>query len=233
VQPQGTGGLSAVLKRSLTGAVYGLVPLIGFYLGQRFGGVAWAVGVGCALTLTVFPFERKATGSMRWSWIGLAGVAVSGTLALLTHDPKLFFLRSVVGDAAFGLVMLGSLVVGRPLIGVFASWVVKVDETYKATSSYRRSFWILTFVWGVVNLARAGGRGYLLATGSLEQFIVVQLATGWPVFVALVGFSVWYPRRLAHAYVASIGGDMSLADQILLGGVEETFDLELVMGAEE
>jgi intracellular septation protein A len=226
-------GLSAVLFRSLKGAAFGFVPLIGFYLGQKLGGVVWAVAVGCALTLVVFPFERRVTGSMRWSWIGLVGVAVSATLALITNDPKLFFIRAVIGDAVWGFAMLGSLAIGRPLIGVLASWVVTIPQTYKDTAAYKKSFGILTLVWGIVNLARAGGRGYLIVDGTLDQVMVGQMLTGWPVFAGLVAFSVWYPRRLARQYVMSIGGDAEMVDQILLGGVEEVHNVELISGAEE
>jgi intracellular septation protein A len=233
VATPGEGGIKAVLLRSLKGAGYGFIPLIGFYLGQKAGGVGWAVAVGAVLSALVIPLELRTTGQMRWCWIGLVGVAFSGTMALLTQDPKLFFLRSVLGDAAFGVAMIGSLVIGKPLIATFASWAVKIPETYKLTPAYKRSFAILTLVWGVVNLARAGGRGYMMLEGSLEQLMIVNLATGWPVFGALVAFSVWYPRRLAHRYVASIGGDAAMVDQILLGAVEETYDLELLAGAEE
>ena len=131
---------------------------------------------------------------MSWCWIGLVGVAFSGVLALLTHDPRLFFLRSVIADAGFGLAMLGSLVIRKPLIGLFASWVVTMPDDYKTTAEYRRSFDVLTLVWGVVNVMRAAGRGYLMANGSLEQLMLVNLATGWPVFAVLVAFSVWYPN---------------------------------------
>jgi uncharacterized protein DUF3159 len=170
---------------------------------------------------------------MRWCWIGLIGVAFSGTLALLTHDPRLFFLRSVVADAGFGAAMLGSILVRKPLIGLFASWVVKMPDEYKATKAYKTSFDVLTFVWGVVNIFRAMGRGWLMAHGSLEQLMIVNLATGWPVFAALVAFSVWYPRRLAQRFVESVGGDAGMVDRLLLGGVEEAYDLELFVGAEE
>jgi intracellular septation protein A len=209
------------------------VPLVGFYFGQRVGGVVWAVVVGCALSVAVFPFERKATGSMRWSWVGLAGVAVSATLALVTHEPKLFMLRAVIGDAVWGLAMLGSLAIGRPLIGVFASWVVKIPDEYKKTSAYKRSFGILTLVWGIVNVARAAGRGYFVAEATLGQVVLMQFLTGWPVFAVLVAFSIWYPRRLARQYVMSIGGDLGMVDDILLGGLEEGFNVELISGAEE
>ena len=232
-QPQGSGGNKAVLIRSLKGAVYGFIPLIGFYIGQKTGGVVWAVAAGGVLSVLVIPLELRSTGQMRWCWIGLLGVAFSGGMALLTQDPKLFFLRSVLGDAAFGIAMIGSLVIGRPLIATFASWAVKIPDQYKNTVAYKRSFAILTLVWGIVNLARAGGRGWMMTHGSLEQLMIVNLATGWPVFVALVGFSVWYPRRLARAHVEAFGHDPEMADRILLGAVEETFDLELMAGAEE
>lgn len=226
-------GVSAVLVRSLKGACYGLVPLVGFYIGQKLGGVVWAVAVGCALTLAVFPFEKRATGSMRWSWIGLVGVAVSAILALITKDPKLFFLRAVIGDAVWGLAMLGSLAIGKPLIATFASWVVNIPQEYKDTASYRRTFGLLTLVWGLVNVARAAGRGYYMVEGTLDQVLVMQLLTGWPVFAGLVAFSVWYPRQMARQFVTSIGGDAAMVDTILLGGVLEAHNVELISGAEE
>jgi intracellular septation protein A len=229
----GSGGTTAVLVRSLKGAIFGLIPLTGFYVAQRVGGLHWGVLIGFALSLAIVPLERQVTGTMKWCWIGIVGIGFSGALALMTDDPRLFFLRPVIADAGFGLAMIGSIIVGRPLIGLFASWVVTMPDEYKATKAYKRSFGVLTLVWGVVNLARAAGRGYMMANGSLEALMFVNLVTGWPVFALLVAFSVWYPRRLAHRFVASIGGDKGMADRILLGGVEEAFDLELFVGAEE
>jgi intracellular septation protein A len=207
--------------------------MLGFYAGQRFAGIVWGVVIGLALSVAVIPLERQVTGTMKWCWIGLVGVAFSGTLALLTNDPRLFFLRSVVADAGFGLAMLGSILVRKPLIGLFASWVVTMPDDYKTTVEYKRTFDVLTFVWGAVNILRALGRGYLMINGSLEQLMIVNLATGWPVFAVLVAFSVWYPKRQARRFVESIGGDPDMADKILLGGVEEAYDLELLVGAEE
>jgi hypothetical protein len=207
--------------------------MFGFYAGQRIAGINWGVAIGLTLSVAVVPLERRVTGTMKWCWIGIVGVTFSSILALLTHDPRLFFLRSVVADAGFGLAMLGSILVRRPLIGLFASWVVTMPDDYKTTAEYKRTFDVLTFVWGAVNVLRALGRGYLMANGSLEQLMIANLATGWPVFAALVAFSVWYPKRQARRFVESIGGDPAMADQILLGGVEEAYDLELLVGAEE
>jgi intracellular septation protein A len=222
-----------VLLRSLKGAACGFVPLAGFYAAQQIGGVKWAVAIGGLLSVAVLPLEGKITGVIRWSWLGVIGVVFGGALALTTNNPKLFFMRSVVGDAAFGLAMLGSVAIGRPLVAMFASWAVKIPDEYKSTKAYKQSFMIVTLAWGVVNLMRAGGRGYLMIVGSLEQLMLMNVATGWPVFALLVAFSVWYPRRLAHGFVASIGGDAGMVDRILLGGVEEAYDLELLVGAEE
>lgn len=227
------GGFGAVLGRTARGAVIGFVPLVGFYVAQRLGGIAWSVGVGCALSLVVFPFERRMTGSARWSWIGLAGVALGAALALVTRDPKLFFLRVVIGDAAWGLAMAVSLVVRRPLIGVFASWVVSIPDEYKETDAYKRSFGLVTAVWAVVNLVRAGVRGWLLANGTLEGFLAVQVLTGYPIFGLLLVFSIWYPRRVARGFLTELGVDPNVVDEVMSGGLEETFDAQLASGAEE
>ena len=229
----GSGGTAAVLYRSLKGAIYGFIPMIAFYVAQRVGGVKWAVGVGVGLSVLIIPLEQRMTGTMRWCWIGLVGVVASGGLALFTNNPRLFFLKSVVGDGTLGVAMLGSLVIGKPLVAMFASMAVKIPDWYKATKAYKQSFGMVTLAWGLVNCARAAGRGYMVARGTLGQVMVVNLATGWPVFAALVAFSVWYPRRLAHQYVRSVGGHEGMVDEILLGGVEEAFDVELAVGAEE
>jgi hypothetical protein len=227
------GGFGAVLGRTLKGAVIGVIPLAGFYIAQQLGGLGWSVGVGCALSLIVFPFERKMTGSARWAWIGLSGVALGAVLALVTRDPKLFFLRVVIGDAAWGLAMLGSLIIGKPLIGVFASWVVAIPDEYKETQAYKRSFGVVTAVWAVVNLVRAGVRGWLLAKGTLEGFLAVQVLSGYPIFAVLLVFSIWYPRRAARRYITSLGVDPAVVDEVMRGAVEEAHDAQLASGAEE
>jgi len=229
----GTGGTTAVLARSLKGALYGFIPLTAFYIAQRAGGIRWAVGLGIALSLAVIPLELRQTGHMRWCWVGVVGVVAGGVLALVTHNPRLFFARSVAGDAILGSAMLVSLVMRKPLVGMFASWSVKISPAYKETAAYKRSFWLVTLVWGVVNLARAGGRAYMIVKGTLGGVMLVNVLTGWPVFAALVAFSVWYPRRLARQYVTSIGGHEGMVDELLLGAVEEAYDIELLVGAEE
>src|SRR5438552_14010985 len=160
--PPGSGGTTAVLMRSLKGALYGFIPLTAFYIAPRDGGITSAVSFGSALSLAVIPLELRQTGHMRWCWIGVVGVVAGGVLALVTHNPRLFFARSVAGDAALGLAMVGSLVIGKPLVAMFASWTVKIPDLYKETSAYKRSFTVVTLVWGVVNLARAAGRAYMI-----------------------------------------------------------------------
>ena len=216
--PAGLDGRSSpgpLLARSLRGVGLGMLPLAAFYIAYRIAGTTPAVVAGVVATLAVFPLERKVTGATRWAWIGLAGVALGAVLAVATNDPKLFFLRVVIGDAVWGVAMLGSLVMGRPLVGVFASWVVPIPDVYKATSAYRRSFGLVTLVWGVVTLGRGALRAWLLATGTLEDFIGVQLLTAWPVFAGLLVFAIWYPRLVAKRWLASQGLDPGEVDAVL------------------
>lgn len=216
-----TSGASRHIVRSLRGALVGLLPTIGFYVAYRLGGNGWAVPIGVALTAAVFPLERKITGRARFAWIGLGTVVLGAALALATRNPKLFFLRAVLGDVGWGVVMLGSLVVGRPILGTFARWVVPIPDAYVQTPAYRRSFGLVTFVWGSVTLARAGIRGYLVAKGSMDRFVAVQMLSGPPVFGVLLAFAVWYPRRVARRFLASLGAPPEVVDRVMRGEVEE------------
>ena len=213
--PEATPRAQAV--RSIRAAFAGLLPAAGFYFAYRRLGSSWAVAIGIVLTLAVFPVERRMTGRNRWAWLGLVGVAGGAALALVTRNPKLFFLRAVIGDVGWGVVMLGSVAIRRPLIGVFARWVVAIPESYVRTREYLRSFGLVTFVWGAVTLARAGLRGYLIARGSVDRFVAVQVATGPPVFACLLGLAIWYPRRVARDYALSQGIPPEVVERVMRG----------------
>ena len=85
----GSGGIRAVLVRSLKGAIYGFIPLIGFYIGQKLGGVGWAVAVGGLLSLAVDP--ARAANDRTDALVldrDRRRRRVAAALALLTDNPK-------------------------------------------------------------------------------------------------------------------------------------------------
>lgn len=56
-------------------------------------------------------------------------------------------------------------------------------------------FGIESVVWGLYLLARSGIRMLVLVGGSIGSFVAVQLATGLPVTIALMAWSVWFATR--------------------------------------
>jgi GH24 family phage-related lysozyme (muramidase) len=60
---------------------------------------------------------------------------------------------------------------------------------------FLRVFSRISLVWGVIFLLRTALRVVALASGSVDRFVVVNLATGFPLTAALVSWSFWYGVR--------------------------------------
>ncbi len=88
------------------------------------------------------------------------------------------------------------MAVGRPLIGVFANAWYPFPPWFRASAPYRREFAMQSLVWGVYCLSRAGLRLAILLTSGVGGFVLVSVATGTPVLVALVLWGIWHARRV-------------------------------------
>jgi hypothetical protein len=60
-----------------------------------------------------------------------------------------------------------------------------------------------SLVWGCYCLSRAALRLAILLTSGVGSFVLVSLATGTPVLVALVLWGIWHARRAFTQLVVS------------------------------
>ena len=102
------------------------------------------------------------------------------------------------------MAYLGSVAVGRPLIGVFANVWYPFPPAFRASEPYRREFGLQSVVWGVYCLARAGLRLAVLLGSGVGSFVVVSLLTGAPVLFALVFWGIWHARRSFRALAPDV-----------------------------
>jgi hypothetical protein len=185
--------------RSLSAAALGAsLPALTYVFANRIGGLHAALVAGGTATLVAFAAERRLTGSAAWSWLGLAGLVGSLALVAVTDNASFFFVRSVVVRGGWGAVFLVSAAVGRPAVGALFGWLVPGDLRPQL-DEHQPAFVRVTLVWGAAELLKAAIRGHVMATGTLEEFTVVLIATGWPVEAALLGMSIWYLRRAGVA----------------------------------
>ena len=95
----------------------------------------------------------------------------------------------------WGLAFIGSVVVRRPLAGVFAGEMYPFPPEVRASRTFVRVFSTVSLAWGALVVARSGMRLFTLGDSSLDSFVVVSLVTGFPLTTAMLAWSIWYATR--------------------------------------
>ena len=135
-----------------------------------------------------------------------AFLLIQAAVGLAAHSATVYLAQPVVLSALWGIAYLGSVAVGRPLIGVFANAWYPFPQWFRASAPYRREFAMQSLVWGVYCLSRAGLRLAILLASGVGGFVLVSVATGTPVLVALVLWGIWHAKR---AFGRLVRGDRS------------------------
>lgn len=172
-----------------------LGPVLVFYLGWKTLGLVTGIVAATAVTAAAFVWERRQARTGLGASIGLGIALVQALTGLLSGSPRWYFAPAVAANALGGLVFLGSVLIGRPLAGVFASESYPFPPEVKASSTFRRVFGRVSLVWAAYLLSRGVVRCVLLVYTSVEVFLVVSVATGLPLSAAVTGWSFWYAVR--------------------------------------
>jgi hypothetical protein len=131
--------------------------------------------------------------------------------AVFSYFPqfRLFFgvcWKSLV-TGMIGIVFLGSLLLPRPLVYYLArSTVAKRSpqelNTFEAAwpkPRFVRSMYVMTWVWGLGLVSEAILRCWLAWNWPVERFLAIAPFIGYGIYFSLMGWSLWYGRRLKTA----------------------------------
>ena len=104
-------------------------PLIVFFASYRLGGLmtstaAVMVATGIAATVS-YVVLRKIPPML---WVTLAVVLVFGSLTLITGQGTFFYMKPTIVMALFAVVLIGGLLIGRPLLKPLMSSALELDD---------------------------------------------------------------------------------------------------------
>lgn len=188
--------LGYLARRGLPSIAFeGIVPLGLFYAGLKAGGLALGIALSSGAAAAVLVWEIRAGRQGLLARLSLAFVAVQATVGLLSHSETVYLAQPVVANGIWGLAFLLSVPLRRPLAGTFAQVWYPFRDEQRAHPLFTRVFGTVSIVWGVYLLARSALRLVALLEGGLLGFAVVTFATGTPIFLLLMAWSVWYSRR--------------------------------------
>jgi intracellular septation protein A len=170
-------------------------PVLLFYIGWKFIGFHTAILAATGLAITAYVWERRQARSGITAGIGLGIALVQATAGLASGSTTGYFAPPLVMNGAYGLAFLVSVLIGRPLAGIFAQETYSFPPQVKASRTFRRVFSRISLAWAGYLLLRTGVRFVILLRSSVELYMVINVVTGIPFTAALMSWSIWYSVR--------------------------------------
>jgi Protein of unknown function (DUF3159) len=182
-----------------------LGPVLVFYVGWKL--VSFELGVVAATLVAagIFLWERRQGRHGLAIGIGFFIALVQAGAGLATGSTVAYFAPAVVVNGAYGLAFLISVLIGRPLAGVFAAESYPFPPEVKASPTFRSIFSVVSLVWAAYMLSRSVIRWVALTRASVELYILVNVATGPPLIAAIMTWSIWYAFRRFQRELGSAG----------------------------
>jgi len=156
-----------------------------------------ASGVFPALGLAI-----RAVWHRRLDVVGavvLAGIIVGAVLGLVSHSARLVLVEGSVPTAVFGVACLGSLSAQRPLVYSLALEFVGPDTAkgremtlFWQHEGFRRSFRVITAVWGAAFLLEAALRVVIVYSTSTGTALAISTVTPFVFAGTMVAWTIGY-----------------------------------------
>jgi len=141
------------------------------------------------------------------SLIVLAGIAFSLIAFAGGGGARSLQLREHLVAGVIGLIFLGSIAIGRPLIHVLARARMRrvggpeagAFDSLRDHPIFRRATLTMTLAWGFGLIAESALSCALVFLLSIQQFMLVSGVVGYGSIGVLTAWTFWYARRRAIA----------------------------------
>ncbi len=105
------------------GMVDASLPTIAFIVANSLGGLRVGIWSALGTALLVFLLRLVRRESVQQAFSGLFAVGIAVAIAAYSGQARDFYVIGIIRNAAIGLVLLGSVLVRWPLVGVIAEFL--------------------------------------------------------------------------------------------------------------
>jgi len=105
------------------GMVDASLPTVAFIVGNAVGGLSPGIWSAVGAAVLVFGLRLVRRQSVQQAVSGLFAVVVAVAIAAYSGHARDFFVLGILRNALIGVVLLGSVLVRRPLVGVVAEFL--------------------------------------------------------------------------------------------------------------
>ena len=205
------GGLRGLCETVLPGLVF-LVPFTVLTSIHHPWAQQWAMPLSLGasvLVALIFTLIRVVTKTQIVQAVaGLIGVGASAILAIVTGNAANNFILGFLIDGAYGLVILVSILVRWPLLGLVIGYLMGDGIAWRSSRPKLRVMQVLSACWFALFAARLAVQLPLYFTGATVALGFTKLLMGVPLYASLVLVS-WlvaravYPQKKADAASAA------------------------------
>lgn len=188
------GGWRGVLESVLPGLAFVVAYTI---TRQLVLPLVISLGIAVAFTLVRLLSRQPLASALG----GLVATAIAAGIALWTGRAQDNFLYGFVIDAVFGAVLLISVLVRWPLIGLAVGWMMDDATAWRADLRKRRAYLWLTLLWTGLFAARLIVEVPLYLADAVTALGTVKLLMGLPLFAPLVAVT-WLAVRALYPHAA-------------------------------
>jgi hypothetical protein len=189
------GGKRGLLDSGLPAVVFVFVNSVVMALTDRDTALNAALVSAVATGVAVIALRLVRRETLQQAVSGFLGLAVAVFFARRSGEARGFFLPGIFINIAYGLVFLGSAVIGRPVVGAIYAAVDGLDKRWRADPRLRRIFAMASVGWALVFASRAVVQGVLYAMDRPGLLAAARLLMGWPLTIAAVAVTVAYVKR--------------------------------------
>jgi intracellular septation protein A len=131
--------------------------------------------------------------------IPIVCIELIGTL--ITKNPDFYLAAAAIDNVLWGLLFLGSLLLTRPLIQIFAELLNPglgsqdfLNHFEMPAQLYQSAWKILTAIWASISFLKAIVLIISQLRMPLEAFLIIRISSGLPVLVIMLIFTYRFPR---------------------------------------
>jgi Protein of unknown function (DUF3159) len=199
-----------------SGALIAAIPTVVFIVVNVTASLRPAIyaAVGSALALSAYRLARRQ--SIQQAVSGLFGVLVAAIIAARTGHARDFFLVGIWTNVVYAVPFGVSLLVRRPLVGVLWEFLDPCPADPDDPPWYKRRPLSGAYAWATVAVtamfvAKVGVQAVLYHRDATGWLAVARIAMGYPLYVAVLGFSFWIVRRARRELRESAAGEHGAA----------------------
>lgn len=166
------------------------LPVLVFIIANLIGGLGWGIGaaVGAGVFIAILRLLRKQPITQAIG--GLFGVGIAAFIASRTGEARGFFLLGIWTAVLYGGVLLVSILVRWPLVGVLWESLNGRGTTWRSNRRLVRLYDYATAVWVVVFALRFAVQQWLYDENQVGWLAAAKIAMGTPLFLVAILITV-------------------------------------------